>query len=106
MKKIKQFLKLSVLTCIVAITFSSCLTTKTQVGAYRERQGEEYTYSKGKQIWIFWSLIPIGRTKVSTPADGACEVITRFNLSDFLISGLTGGLITTETIKIKAKKSN
>lgn len=46
----------------------------------------------------------MGRTNVSTPPDGSCEVVTRFNFGDFLISGLTGGIITTQTIKVKAKK--
>ncbi len=93
---------------ILAITIStsltSCMTTKTNVGAYREKQGNEYTYAKGKQIWLFWGLLPLGRTSVNTPGDGNCQVITRLNIGDFLISGLTGGILTTQTIKVKAKK--
>lgn len=93
---------------ILAITIStsmtSCMTTKTDVGAYREKQGNEYTYAKGKQIWLFWGLMPLGRASVNTPGDGDCQVITRFNFGDFLISGLTGGIVTTQTIKVKAKK--
>jgi hypothetical protein len=80
------------------------MTTKTNVGAYRETQGEEYTYAKGKQMWLFWGLIPLGRTSVSTPADGNCQVITRYNVGDAIISSLTGGIFTTHTIKIKAKR--
>lgn len=80
------------------------MTTKTNVGAYREKQGKEYTYAKGKQIWLFWGLIPLGRTSVNTPGDGQCQVITRFNVSDFLVRGLTFGIVTTQTIKVKAKK--
>jgi hypothetical protein len=80
------------------------MTTKTSVGAYKETQGNEYTYAKGKQIWLFWGLMPLGRVSVNTPGDGNCEVITRFNVGDFLISGLTGGIVTTQTIKVNAKK--
>ena len=29
---------------------TSCMTTKTSVGEYREIQGEEYNYAKGKQL--------------------------------------------------------
>ena len=94
----------SLLVIIVSTTFTSCMTTKTNVGAYRETQGNEYTYAKGKQIWLFWGIMPLGRTSVSTPGDGNCQVITRFGFVDFLISGLTGGIVTTETIKVKAKK--
>jgi hypothetical protein len=80
------------------------MTTKTSVGAYKETQGNEYTYAKGKQIWLFWGLMPLGRVSVNTPGDGNCEVITRFNVGDFLISGLTGGIVTTQTIKVNAKR--
>ncbi len=89
---------------VLPIFFSSCMTTKTNVGAYKETVGNEYTYAKGKQIWLFWGLVPIGRTNVNTPGNGNCQVITKFNFGDVLISGLTGGIITTYSIKVKAKK--
>lgn len=106
MKKTITSVRVALLSFAIAATFTSCMTTKTNVGAYRETQGSEYTFAKGKQIWLFGGLIPIGRTSVSTPGDGNCQVITKFNLGDFLISGLTGGLITTQTIKVKAKRKN
>jgi len=80
--------------------------TKTSVGAYKESTGNEYTYDKGKQIWLFWGLIPIGRTDVSTPTSGDCEIITKFKLSDVLISGLTGGIVTSYSIKVNSKKQD
>jgi len=87
-----------------AIFTTSCMTTKTCVGEYKEQQGQEYTYSKGKQFFLFWGAIPIGRTNVNTPGDGNCEVITRFNVGDGIITGLTGGIICSMTIKVKAKR--
>lgn len=104
MKKIKSLLLAACLSLFLASSLSSCMTTKTSVGAYRETQGNEYTYGKAKQIWLFWGLMPLGRASVNTPGDGNCEVITRFNLGDFIISGLTGGIVTTQTIKVKAKR--
>jgi len=80
------------------------MTTRTNVGAFKETQGSEYTYAKGKQIWIFWGLFPLGHTSVATPTDGNCQVVTKFALGDFIISGVTGGFITTQTIKVKAKR--
>jgi hypothetical protein len=103
MKSIKQILFTFTFLIVISVFLTSCLTTKTNVGAYKETQGSEYTYAKGKQIWLFWGVLPIGRTKVATPTDGACQVIVKFNLIDFAISGITGGIIMTETIKIKAK---
>ena len=78
--------------------------TKTSVGEYPAQQGKDYTYAKGKQLWLFWGLVPIGRTNVNTPGDGNCEVITKFNFGDFLISGLTGGIVISYSIKVKAKE--
>jgi len=96
---------LMILTMIILTAFlSSCATTKTSVGTFREKEGSEYTYSKGKQWWLFWGILPVGRTSLSTPTDGSCQVITRYNIIDFLISGLTIGILTTETIKVIAKK--
>jgi hypothetical protein len=88
-----------------AVSFSSCLTTKTYVGNYQETTGPRYTYSKAKQMWLFWGLIPMGRTHTSTPTNGSCEVITRFTFGDVLLSGITGGIVTSYTIKVKGKKA-
>ena len=93
-----------ILISVICISFTSCLTTKTNVGNYREAAGSPYKYSKSKQIWLFWGLMPIGRTNTATPTNGSCQVITRFNIADLLIANITGGLIITETIKVEAKK--
>jgi hypothetical protein len=89
---------------ISCILLSSCVMTKTSVGAFKESPGREYTYDKGKQLWLFWGLIPIGRTDVSTPTNGDCQVITKYRFTDVLISGLTGGIVMSYSIKVKAKK--
>ncbi|WP_238752430.1 hypothetical protein [Neolewinella maritima] len=81
------------------------MTTKTDVGEFRSTQSDVYTYAKGKQVYAFWGLIPLTRTKVNTPSHGSCQVVTRSNFGDFLITGLTGGLISTHTIKIKANRN-
>lgn len=104
MKKIKSFLFLLLMTVAISSMLTSCMTTKTSVGAFKETQGNEYTYAKGKQFWLFWGILPLGRTNVNTPGDGNCEVITRFNVGDALISCLTGGIVTSYSIKVKAKK--
>jgi hypothetical protein len=99
----KIYTLLSLLSFLL-LTQTSCLTTKTDVGNFRESQGETYTYAKAKQFWIFGGLIPLGRTNTATPPDKNCRIITRFNIVDFLISGLTGGLVMTRTIKVVARR--
>jgi hypothetical protein len=63
-------------------------------------------YARGKQVWLFAGLLPIGRTSVATPPDGNCLVVTKFTFGDVLISGVTLGLITTYTIKVRAKDAH
>jgi hypothetical protein len=104
MKSFKSKLLLAAAALLIASFLSSCMMTQTNVGTFRETRGHEYVYSKGKQWWLFWGLVPVGRTNLSTPTDGSCQVITRYNFVDFLISGLTAGILTTETIKVKAKR--
>ena len=96
----------NILTLIISSTFllTSCMTTATTVGSHKEDSGKQYTYAKGKQFWLGFGLIPIGRTDVQTPTDGTCEVISKFTFGDFLISGLTAGIVSSRTIIIKDKK--
>jgi hypothetical protein len=89
---------------IIFVSLSSCMTTKTNVGSYTSEIGQEYTYAKGKQVWLFWGIIPLGRTNVNTPKDGSCEVVTRSNVVDALVTTLTVGIVTTHTIKVNDKK--
>ena len=104
MKKFKNITLLMLLTITLAISLPSCMTTKTQVGSYKETKGTSYKYSKGKQFWLFWGFLPVGRTNVNTPASGNCEVVTKFTLLDAVISGVTGGIVISYTIKVKAKR--
>jgi hypothetical protein len=104
MKNIKSRIYCFTIAFCIALFMSSCLTTRTNVGAYRETQGSTYTYAKGKQFWLFWGFMPLGRTNVSTPTNGSCQISTKFNLIDVIISGITGGIVITETIKVEAKK--
>lgn len=97
------FIKFTLIVSILSI-FSSCMTTKTSVGEYKQLEGDVYTYAKAKQIWLFWGIVPIGRTDVATPTDGNCEIVTRKNVTDVIITILTVGIVTTHTIKVHAKK--
>ena len=83
----------------------SCMTTRTSVGSYRETEGDEYVYAKGKQCYLFWGLVPLGRTRVATPADGNCEVRTRYGFWDAFLSVITGGIFEMQSIRVYAKQS-
>lgn len=89
---------------LLGVLLTSCMTTKTTIGNYKEAEGKPYKYSKGKQLWLFWGFVPLGRTNVNTPEQKGFKLITRHNVSDIIITGLTFGIITSYTIKIKVKK--
>lgn len=101
MKKITFLLLIA-----VAMAFSSCMTTQTAVGEYAQQAGHPTKYAKAKQVWVFWGLIPVGRTSTATPQDGNCMVKTKLKFGDFLITGLTGGIVSTETVTVYIKPQN
>ena len=98
-------MKKIILSIFVLIALSSCMVTKTPVGGYlNTTEGKEVTYDKGKQFWVFWGLVPVGRTHVNTPSDGNCQVVTKYKFVDLLITGLTGGFVSSYSIKVEVKQ--
>lgn len=94
---------------LCALILSSCMTTRTDVGNYRnlsQNKSQVYTYARGKQLYLFWGLVPLGRTKVNTPPSGNCQIRTSYNFWDALLSSITGGLFEMQTIKVKAIKGD
>ena len=91
---------------VVVFLLSACMTTRTSTGSYKESPGKEYVYAKGKQCYLFWGLVPLGRTSVASPASGDCEVRTRYNFWDALSSVITGGIFSMQSIRVYAKPVN
>jgi len=92
----------TILLLIAFFSLSSCLTTKTTVGNYKAATGQTYTASKGKSVFLFWGLVPASRAKLYGPE--SCQVVTRLNTFDVLITSLTAGLIIPTTTRINAKR--
>ena len=100
MKRIAVLLLLSIL-----VLMPSCMSTRTSVQNYKETQGQEYLYAKGRQCYLFWGLIPLGRTGVATPAEQPCQVRTRFGFWDAFLSVITGGIFSMQQIRVYAKRT-
>ena len=102
MKKIVLFL-------MVAVMCQSCFTTRTSVGDYRVStkvdKASSYNYSKAKQVYMFWGLLPLGRARAAVPRHGNCEIRTGIGFGDFLVTLLTGGIISMQTVKVKAPRT-
>lgn len=97
--------KTLILTLIaVLLCCTSCLTTRTSLRGYKAVEGEEYTFERGKQCYLFWGAIPLGHTNVDTPDDGVCQIRTYYGPGDAIVTWLTGGIFCMQTIKVKAKR--
>ncbi|MCQ2342952.1 MAG: Bor family protein [Paludibacteraceae bacterium] len=100
MKKLKFLVCLA----IASVCLSSCMVTKTSVGNYKENKGQVYEYSKDRQGYLFWGLLPVGKCDITTPTDQNCQVRTRTTFVDGLVSLLTGGIYSMQTVQVVAKK--
>lgn len=96
-------LAMMMLLCIL-ILMPSCMTTRTSVQNYKELQGQQYLYARGHQCYLFWGLLPLGRTAVATPAEQPCQVRTRFGFGDALVSFLTAGIFSMQQVRVYAKR--
>ena len=79
------------------------MSTRTSVANYQMTDGEEMCYSKGRQCYLFWGLVPLGRTRVATPPDGVCEVRTHYGFWDAFVSIITGGIFEMQQIRVYTK---
>ena len=100
MKKSVILLVLSML-----IFLPSCMTTRTNVKNYEELSGQDYYFAKGKQNYLFWGLLPLGKPDVKTPEDEACQVMTTTTFVDGLGSDITAGIFCMQSVRVLAKRS-
>lgn len=84
---------------LAVMSLTSCYTNRVNVAGYTSDFGEEKTYDRAKQWYLFEGLIPIGRAHLNTPADGVCQIRSYYSPLDALITVLTGGLVSTRTVK-------
>ncbi len=101
----KTVLQTLIVLLVSIILLPSCMVTRTSVGNYKEKEklgAKTYLYDKGKQCYLFWGLLPLGRTNVDTPADGNCQIRTSYGFWDAFVSVITGGIFEMQTIKVRA----
>ena len=99
MKKSAILLVLSVL-----MFLPSCMTTNTNVKNYDDLDGQEYYYAKGKQNYLFWGLLPLGKPNIQVPEDEPCQIRTTTTFVDGLVSDLTIGIFSMQSVRILTKR--
>ncbi len=98
LKLTKQFFLFA---CILSV-LSSCYVQQTTVGDVSNKTKTE-KYSKSKQFYLFWGLVPLGKNDPRVPEDDFI-VESKFKFGDFLISGLTVGIVGARTSVVYVPK--
>lgn len=101
-KMIKTFRKFIALFCLTAI-MTSCYTTQVTVGDISSN-ARTARYSKSKQFYVFWGVVPLGKNEPKAPANTAYIVESKFKFGDFLLSRLTGGIVGSRTSMVYVEK--
>lgn len=99
---------------IALITFllltTSCMTHRHTIGdGPVGNKGKTEIYSRAKQGYLFWGLMPLGRPNPVTPTDGNYQIKTGFNIGDTVLGVITFGIVSFRTVRIiihKEKKVN
>jgi hypothetical protein len=87
----------------LCLVLSSCGMQKFSIG---DTTGQTVSQDKRKCVMLFWGLLPIGRKQTfPAVADAKGYVITtRHNAVDFIVTGITGGIVGLKTVKFEATK--
>ena len=99
-------MKLKSLILFVAMTalLSSCFTTQVTVGDIPDKAKTE-CYSKSKQFYLFLGIVRVGKNDPKVPSKEEGFIVeSKFKFGDFLITGLTGGIVGARTSTVLAEK--
>lgn len=90
------------LSCVLILMLSgSCMTHRHTVGdGPVGKRGTTKIYSKAKQAYLFWGLVPLGRPQPSTPRDGNYQIKTSSNAGDAILSVVTLGICSFRTVRV------
>lgn len=86
----------------IALVTPSCMTTEVIVG---DKPDKTEKHDQTKQFWLFWGLLRLGDSQPDVPEGQDMIIKEKFRFLDFVISGLTGGIITARTIIVEVEKS-
>lgn len=97
--------RLVLLTVTATLLFTtSCYVNRTTVGnGPVGKLDSKELYGKTKQGYLFWGILGLGQSQPPTPTTDF-QVKSSTNVWDAVIFGLTGGIVSTRTVKIYTKK--
>lgn len=93
---------------LLCMCLSSCFVSRVDVGSNGNKfattqDKATIIYSKTKNVYLFWGLLPISNQQPPTPPGCNYTVETRTDLFDVLLFALTDGIFGMQTVKILVK---
>lgn len=93
---------LFVIPITLLLIFSSCYTTRHHVGS---QSGQVTRVESEKSVWLLWGLVTVrnadsGEMAKTYSAENYL-LVEQFDVVDYLIVILSGGLVTTRTYRMK-----
>ena len=100
----KKLSRLFLMITFSIVLFSSCATHVQRLsvnnGPAGKHPSKTETYSRSKQLYIFWGLLPLGWSQPSTPTDKGYQVKTYKGFWDNVIGTITVGIVSSRSSKI------
>ena len=86
------------------VALSSCTVQRYTIGnGPIGPQQVERVYDSERNFYLLGGLISLNQPHPRTPDNGNYQIKTNYDILDLIISGVTGGLITSRKTKILVK---
>jgi hypothetical protein len=99
------------LTGCAALRFESTLTKDVSMTQTSYSYSRDF-YVQRRALWLFWGIIPLSTPEVDEVVGSQIsgservqnlKITTKYTLLDFLISGLTSGIVTSRKVVIEGE---
>jgi hypothetical protein len=99
------------LTGCAALRFESTLTKDVSMTQTSYSYSRDF-YVQRRALWLFWGIVPLSTPEVDEVVGGQIsgservqnlKITTKYTLLDFLISGLTSGIVTSRKVVIEGE---
>ncbi len=99
------------LTGCATLRFESTLTKDVSMTQTSYSYSRDF-YVQRRALWLFWGIVPLSRPEVDEVVGGQIsgservqnlKITTKYTLLDFLISGLTSGIVTSRKVVIEGE---
>jgi len=100
----KNYILIAITFCIT-LSLNSCYVNRTTIGDGPMGKIDGVKFSKVKQMYLVWGLIPLGHSQPVLPQQCGYQVKSCFNFWDALVSSITGGIFSMRTVKIIVYKN-